>query len=915
LSPVLLLLLGGGSGLLLLLLGLLWQGFGPGPRRARRFRQAQRDLQAGNWRKALEELRELHQQSNLPTRWEQKIRLALADCYAAAGQSHLNQKDYERALDLLERSAELLQQSTVEVRQRVSRDMLEEARRLFAQTEPSATATVHQFIARLLILQSHCPEASFWQALCFLREGKTEQALATLQQLAAGPENAVTGRPAAAEKCLDPYLYYGALLLQKGEARESLRQLTEANRIDSNCPFVSAQLGGAMLAAGGDPQFALRALQRALGPRGLPQWPANSSQVWVEAFPEGKSYVRRLASKYPFRCPLWGNDSQLIQRQANTALADAYYRLGQFEQAVEIYDRLSHESAPSLAVLRGLGLSLVRLGRYDQAFKHLRAVHELEQPKSPLTAAYLALCGTRGKPATPEDKINNVRWAVWLIRNFSVPGHAEFVDLLNQIYAEARACGLPLDLDDQLHICEHLLSIDATDPLAAEAFHQLALTYPDAVRLEYACLHCRAAQLHGLRLERTPDLFSRLFREADQARPFFEARQWPFDDLEYTFLEAAAAQQPGQFPAVLGPAYPPRGVQMLLERARRLQATGQTPAALAAAQVLVQLAPDQPDGYDCLAQLHFQSGQLEEALQLLEDWHNRQPSAWQPLVRLAMLAPQCGHPERALDAIRQALALTQGKRRGAIAFLGARLELRRVLLAQEVNSPASAEELAGAAELLGQCLVDIPEHTQARWCLAAVLSLQGATSDLAAQAAALERAGTEDPRAPLLAALAHLAAGQPTAAASACDRVNSASRLTTECDYLRGWAAVDQQNPTAAAASWERTAASPEAPSKEHARALLGGLQFFGHDYAAAARTWQQIPAAQRAAWQLDAPLAQTMYLSALEAYHARHYAEAATRLREAAKLGLRDPRLGQYLSQALVQAGRQLLYSAEGAR
>ena len=74
------------------------------------------------------------------------------------------------------------------------------------------------------------------------------------------------------------------------------------------------------------------------------------------------------------------------------------YQLGQFQEAADLYNRLLQESAPTAPVLRGLGLSLTRLERYDQAFKHLRAAAELEEPKDPFTAGYLALCAAPGQP-------------------------------------------------------------------------------------------------------------------------------------------------------------------------------------------------------------------------------------------------------------------------------------------------------------------------------------------------------------------------------------------------------------------------------------------------------------------------------------------------------------------------------------
>ena len=70
---------------------------------------------------------------------------------------------------------------------------------------------------------------------------------------------------------IDPRLYLGMLLLKSGQAKESLRLLTEANRIDSSCPVVTAQLGSAMIAAGADTGFAVRTAEAGTRPQGSGQ--------------------------------------------------------------------------------------------------------------------------------------------------------------------------------------------------------------------------------------------------------------------------------------------------------------------------------------------------------------------------------------------------------------------------------------------------------------------------------------------------------------------------------------------------------------------------------------------------------------------------------------------------------------------
>src|SRR5207248_1513630 len=137
-------------------------------------------------------------------------------------------------------------------------------------------------------------------------------------------------------------------------------------------------------------------------------------RAWVEGFPEGRSFVRRLALKYSFTCPLLGGDVAVMVRQAQFTLAQALYRLGNFQGAADQYVTLLQDCPPTVPLLRGLGLALARLERYDEAFKHLRTAYSQEEPKNHTTAGYLALCGALGKAKQSEDKPRNILWAIEL---------------------------------------------------------------------------------------------------------------------------------------------------------------------------------------------------------------------------------------------------------------------------------------------------------------------------------------------------------------------------------------------------------------------------------------------------------------------------------------------------------------------
>ena len=172
----------------------------------------------------------------------------------------------------------------------------------------------------MFAIQKPCPEASFWQGLCRIRQNDSDAAIAAL----------TTAFEQAGKQFIDPALYLGMVLHRLGKPAEGLRYLSEANRVDGNCPFVTLQMGMSLVAAGGDMGLAVRALQRALGPRGFGLWAQSPERAWVEAFPEAKSYVRRLAAKNPYPCPILGNDLAAIARLGRIAAGPGALQAGQF---------------------------------------------------------------------------------------------------------------------------------------------------------------------------------------------------------------------------------------------------------------------------------------------------------------------------------------------------------------------------------------------------------------------------------------------------------------------------------------------------------------------------------------------------------------------------------------------------------
>ncbi len=872
-----------------------WLIFGHGPRRGRAFARAERLLEEGDWEAARQLVLDLQSQGGHSQGWQERLRQLDSECLRRAAEQSLRDKQFDESLAYYRQAAQLLGEPEEKGRELVLNGMLGEVRRLFSSE--SNTQAIHSLLTQALTLQPGCAEAFFWRGLCEVREGRTEDAVQTLE----------TAHRHSNKQFLDPPLYLGILLARQGRPQDSLRLLAEANRVDAGCPFVGLQMGLSLVAGGGDSSMALRVLQKAMGTRGLSLWQGTPQRAWIEAFPQSASYVRRLSEKHAYTCPLLGNDLTLLMRQGQQAMAQAYYRLGNYQEAADLYSRLLQDAPPTLPVLRGLGLALTRLEKYDQAYRHLRAAVELD-PADALTTGYLALCGARGKPTNPEDRPRNVLWAIKQLARFDLLGNQEWAGLCAAIHAEAWALQLPLSREDQLRLCEVLASIKAHDPQAATAYDHLARTYPEALAVEHAWLYAQAATVHQARGECDLLLFARAFQDRPALEAYFARQGWNSEDAEYTCLERYAAASASGFPEVLGSDYPVRGVELLLQRSTRQEKAGDLNGAMSSVQVLLQLAPANLQGHDRKACLHARQGQLAQAVEVLQHWERLAPADVTPLLRRAVLEVQRGQRSLGLQALDHALALNQGQSQAALALLGARLALA-IPEGTEPNPDA-----ARARHYLELCLQEQPTHETARWMLAALQCVQGDLSGLAAQAGVMERPAVPDPRFHYLAAIAHFAAGQYTTAIETTKRCKGDRELGAEAHYLEGLAALRLQQEEQAREALTVVATST-APSALHARALLGRMSFLTGQYSDASHWWNEVDPSRRSAWQLDEPLRQTVYLAGLQALDQGEYELAAERFREAGKLGLRERRLGQLIVLALFKAGQRKLYSADAAR
>jgi tetratricopeptide (TPR) repeat protein len=214
---------------------------------------------------------------------------------------------------------------------------------------------------------------------------------------------------------------------------------------------------------------------------------------------------------------------------------------------------------------------------------------------------------------------------------------------------------------------------------------------------------------------------------------------------------------------------------------------------------------------------------------------------------------------------------------------------------------------------LQEALREDANNAEALWLLAAVRSAAGDREGLAALATQMNQPQVPDARFHYFAAVCFLAASDFPQVLEACRRAWGDPALLVECRYLMGWAHQQMGDEAAAIREWELVARTPDSPSADNAKALLGRLRFGRGEYQTAFPWWTALDPKRRSTWGLDEPLRGTLFLAGLLALGDRCYEQAAERFREAGKLGLRDRRLGPLMTLALVKAGQEKLFSGNG--
>ena len=875
--------------------------FAPGPKRARAFRAAQKQLDEGDWESALASV-EAIRPDRQPSVWRKRLDNLAGEAHQLALDEAIKARRFDDALGHAVEAAERLGLDEEEYRGRVTEAVLAEIRRLYAAGSDGSDELSAMIRQAGKLAGGLPPEAKFWGALDDIRAGHLDEALTALSAL----------NEEAGKQVLDIPFYLGLVLYQLGRPQEALRVFGEANRLDPNCAFVTLYMGKSIMATGGDSGIAMRAIQKAVGPRGLLTWQSQPDRVWIEAFPEGRSYVRRLATRHRFACPIMGGDLAVILRQGQISLAQACYRQEKFQEAADLYAKLLQDAAPTPALTRGYGLSLARLGQHDIAYKHLRLALEQEEPKDPSTAGYLALCGAMGKPTNPADKPRNITWALALLARYPVLNDVEWTGIIGAVHAEARKAGCDIPEKDQVLLCDAQASVLAADPRAAVGYAHLAKSHPQAVKPPHAFLYSRAAA-QGFQSPRDLELFAITFQHAGQARAFFEKLGWDFGEVEYVYLARTSTQAPGGFPEALGGDYAGRGEAFLLGRSLEQEQAGKKEPARETVEVLIRLAPRSVAAHDRLACLNYRMGNVDRSVELLDGWRRLAPADHWPLVRQAIIEQERGNAESRAEAIDRALGLTRGPLRASIAFLGARLALREGVRpgleqAPTADSPAGSA-LAAGQRLLKECLREQPDHAEALWCLAAVKSVQGDVPGLADLAPRMDRPDVTDARFHYLGAVCSLAGGNYRRVIELGERAVRDPNLATESRYVMAWAALHLGDAGAAAKLFRKVADQSASPSSVYAKAILGKLHSEKGDIDEAVACWAGLDPKWRVRWGLDEPLRQSVFLSGLVALDDRRFEFAADRFKEAGKLGLRERRLGGLITLALVKAGQRLLF------
>jgi tetratricopeptide (TPR) repeat protein len=865
----------------------VWRVVGKGPRRSRAYARARELLAKGDWQGAKLAVQEIRESGIPSPEWAGRVNNLEGEVQRGAGDAALAAGKYEEALEFYAAAAKLLGLNRDEASAKVVDGMLGELRRLFGRKEDDKAVAQAR---RILDIRPACTEALFWLGLVYIRQNRNEQAIQALRAAHESKER----------KGVEPTLYLGMLLLREGQHKDGLKYLSEASRTAGNSIVVTWQLGMGLAQGGGDPAFAIRALQKSLAPDGLPSLVKDPDSLWQQSFPDD-SYIAKAAATQRFICPILGGSVPVMVRQAKLALGQTLYRAERFPEAAGVFQDLANESEPTPTLLRSLGIALCRLERYDEAYQHLKAAWEEDASKDPLTACYLAHAAAIAKPSRPEDKPANVRWAVRLLRDLAYPVDVEPTKLVGAVYAEASAADVPVPVEDHLRLCNTMVALNMTDAIAARAIDHFARANPDAVRPQFAFLYGWSAKLHDFKGERDLDLLGKLFQNQTAAESFYRERGWDLPAVERLYLERWSQERSG-FPDVFGPDYPAKCEQAMLDRARELEGSGRIDEAKAIIDLLQRLIPPNAASLDRLAKLTWHRGDVSEAVRLLMKWAEQTPDDPKPRLRLAMLEQERGNPERAAELVRAGYEKSAGLAKADAAFLGAKIALK---------SGCDREAL----EWVDACLSHQPDHAEAQLLRTALRWESGERDQLAGHAEALARSIGVDPRRQYLLGVCKLMGGDLDAARESVRLLLTQPNWQADAQYLIGAIEMRREDWNAAASQLSAAVQTGTDSTSQHSKALLGRVRINQGDYLAAVGAWLQLPEEKRKAWGISEVLPGWAYLAGVQALRAGDDLVACEWFGRAREMDWKEPRLTVLQERAAIAAVRRLLSRGDLAK
>ena len=210
--------------------------------------------------------------------------------------------------------------------------------------------------------------------------------------------------------------------------------------------------------------------------------------------------------------------------------------------------------------------------------------------------------------------------------------------LVAAVFAEARGVGCPVPSRASV-VCNTLIALNIVDAAAA-------IDHPPMPGLFGPRSPSLAEGAAARKGRGEVELLAKVFENAPAAAAFFQERGWNLAAVERYFLERWVETHTG-FPEVLGPEYPARCQQALLEEARQFDEAGKPQQARDAVDLLRRLIPANSATLDQLAKLAWHRGEIDEAAQLLERWTTAEPADPTPLLRLAVLEQQRDRGETA----------------------------------------------------------------------------------------------------------------------------------------------------------------------------------------------------------------------------------------------------------------------------